>query len=124
MLEDSVIGDRQQLPGEVTRTTQFPLWGYPIVFVLAVLIEFLACLPGLANLGMRHSASAAVSDWELRAQFWLFVLHLPTAAVPWVLSKVSQVFSTFYIFVPFTQIIFWTIILRVIWQRLARLREA
>jgi hypothetical protein len=118
-LIESVAGDDKPLEREVIEEKTVPFWAYLIFFVLAVLIEFLALMPALANLGMRHSANAAVSDSERRAQFWIFILHLPSALLPWMCSQISEVFSIFYLLVPFAQIIFWTWFLAFLWKRLA-----
>ena len=115
-----------QLPSDTTSENieigqnKISWWGYLIFFVLAVIIEFFALLPILANIGWRHSANAPMSDFERKSQFWAFVLHLPTVIVPWTLNQLIDIFSPFYLFIPFTQIIFWTFCLAFIWKRLEK----
>ncbi len=103
---------------------KLPFWSYIIFFVIAVIIEFVSLLPGLANMGMRHSANAPLSDSERTAQLWFFILNLPFALLPWLLTQISQIFDIFYLFVPFAQIIFWTIFLAYLWKRLKTFMES
>lgn len=119
LVSDSLL--IKTLPNE---SRKLPIWGYPIFFILALIAEFVALLPILANLGMRHSANAAVTDWERSAQFWIFILHLPSSVVPWLFTQFGEIFSVFYLFVPFTQIIFWTFFLPFIWKKLNNCMES
>lgn len=103
---------------------KLPLWAYLIFLVLAVIIEFITLLPELASMGMRHSANTPLSDYERVAQFWIFLMNIPSTLIPWLLTFWGEIFSTFYIFVPFTQIIFWTFFLALIWKKLEKVYAA
>src|SRR5690348_15614338 len=78
------------------RQIKLPWWGYIVCFFLALSIEFIALLPVLANIGWRHSAAAPVSASERSAEFWAFILHLPTVLIPWLPNQIIDIFSIFY----------------------------
>jgi hypothetical protein len=101
-----------------TKPIKIHWWGYLICFVLGVVIEFFALFPVLANIGWRHSAAAPISDSERSSQFWAFLLHLPTVLLPWMLNQIIDIFGIFYLFIPLTQIVFWTYFLAFISKRL------
>lgn len=103
---------------------RIPWWGYIIFFFIAVVIEFFALLPVLANIGWRHASGAPLSDYERSSQFWAFVLNLPTVLIPWILNQLIEIFTPFYLFVPFTQIIFWTFFLAFLWKKLKIFMES
>lgn len=93
-----------------------PIWSYLICFVLACIIEFIALLPVLANLGMRHSAAAPVSEFEKNSQIAAFILHLPTSIFAYVFWGYGGEFI--FINAPFIQIIFWTLIFAKLWRKI------
>jgi hypothetical protein len=88
-----------------------PFWSYLLCIFVAIIIEIMALFPVISNIGWRHSSRAPLSDYEIQSQISAFAFHLPTVLVPWLLSKLSEDFSVLYLLIPFTQIIFWTIII-------------
>jgi hypothetical protein len=77
-------------------------------FLLAVLIEVFALaslLPGLATIGMRHSANAPPDDLAVFSERAGFILHLPTIllTLPFKDSRLPIIFLT-----PLGQIAFFT----------------
>ena len=79
-------------------------------FLFAVGIEFGALvlsLPGLAASGMRHSANAPTSMFEMIAGLLVFMLHFPTLFINLALMMITQS-EVFILLTPVTQIIFWT----------------
>lgn len=93
-----------------------PVWSYLICFVLACIIEFIALLPVLANIGWRHSAAAPVSKTESEFQIAAFVLHLPSSFLYWLPYPFDGAFAL--LLIPFTQLIFWTLFLSFLWRKI------
>ena len=59
---------------------------YLKAFVLAIIAEFVALLsllPGLAMIGMRHSATAPKGNIVVVSEWLGFILHLPTILLTW-----------------------------------------
>lgn len=88
---------------------------YPICLALALIIEFFALFPVLANIGMRHSAAAPLSEYELRMQRYAFIFHLPTVLITYLLSGIDAVF---FLLTPVTQVIFWMFFLLFVWKKI------
>ena len=89
-------------------------WTYLKCFLLAVAIEVVALaslLPGLAEIGMRHTAKAPPSDTEVLSGKVAFILHLPTVLLTWPFrnSRTPIIFFT-----PLLQIVFLTFLFALI----------
>jgi hypothetical protein len=97
---------------------QLSFWSYLLFFFLAVLIEFIALLPVLANIGMRHSSRAPLTEFEIKSRIVAFVAHLPTILLPYLLRDFDG--GIFILITPITQIIFWTCLFSYIARRIRR----
>jgi hypothetical protein len=94
--------------------------GYFIGFLLALVVEFFAAIPFLANIGQRHSSIAPETSFERISGYLAFISHLPTILPVYLFHKLFSPdwIGIFYLFVtPITQIIFWTWFLAYIFRK-------
>lgn len=97
---------------------------YFLYFFLAVIVEFFALLPVLANIGFRHSARAPLTDFERKSQFWAFVLNIPSSIIYWILEEINEAFGILFLFIPITQVIFWIVCFVLLWKKVKKVYAA
>ena len=90
-------------------------WNYLVYFLCALVIEFVALLPILSSLGMRHTSGAPVSNFEFYSLIIIIILHLPTLLITWSLGQLFG--EPMMMLTPFMQILFWTFLFGYIARR-------
>ena len=88
-------------------------WNYLIYFLLALVIEFVVLFPVLGGMGTSHGST--VSHSQINNVIIVYILHLPTILITWILGQLTDPFVM--VFTPITQIIFWTFLFAYLGRR-------
>ena len=109
----------EDLPPEAVAASSVEMHflNYVACFMLACIVEFIALLPFLANFGMHHSSAAPLSDLEIFSQFAVFILHLPTSILFWLLIDTYLLIAMIYL-TPVIQIIIWNFLFIKLWRKM------